>query len=217
MRGKRTRPDSHLIQRRLIPAHAGKTPHVRGSARLWGAHPRACGENARQPVRPCLQTGSSPRMRGKQALPVRARQATGLIPAHAGKTMAGSDLAAWRRAHPRACGENFSCDARTCVQAGSSPRMRGKRFSVPVSINANGLIPAHAGKTRSAAQRANRCPAHPRACGENPEFGEPTNCHRGSSPRMRGKPPLGAFGGVAPRLIPAHAGKTSRHWIRPGG
>ena len=51
----------------LIPAHAGKTPHVRSGLADKRAHPRSRGENAgmRQPARP--RSGSSPLTRGKPA------------------------------------------------------------------------------------------------------------------------------------------------------
>ena len=71
-----------------------------------------------------------------------------------------------------------------------------------------GLIPAHAGKTRSGAwSRAGRR-AHPRSRGENRPSPSTSKSWAGSSPLTRGK-----LRGPRPRdtdrgLIPAHAGKT---------
>ena len=93
---------------------------------------------------------------------------------------------------------------------GSSPLTRGKRFRVPGSGAAGGLIPAHAGKTAFSRVSSWRASAHPRSRGENwVGSGEGEDC-AGSSPLTRGKltphhPPK-----IAQRLIPAHAGKTSR-------
>ena len=73
-----------------------------------------------------------------------------------------------------------------------------------------GLIPAHAGKTANRIDNNVGMRAHPRSRGENCSF----NCFiyrkEGSSPLTRGK--LVSSGGAraGPRLIPAHAGKTSR-------
>ena len=71
-------------------------------------------------------TGSSPRVRGKQQCTPSTAQAPGLIPACAGKT----DLVALQRvlgqAHPRVCGENSLSRGRLSRACGSSPRVRGK-------------------------------------------------------------------------------------------
>ena len=147
-------------------------------------------------------------MRGKPRLRIRVGQPVGLIPAHAGKTPPAPTLAGRERAHPRACGENASISTMTRPAGGSSPRMRGKpsRRFVPWSLL--GLIPAHAGKTRSQFLTAVMGTAHPRACGENSAYGPAKIARRGSSPRMRGKRIRGRRRGRLPGLIPAHAGKT---------
>ena len=72
---------------------------------------------------------------------------------------------------------------------GSSPRVRGKLPRRAGQRTQVGLIPARAGKTRSAHRHASGRRAHPRACGENQGRG-----------RVRPHP-MG--------LIPARAGKTS--------
>ena len=65
--------------------------------------------------------------------------------------------------------------------------MRGKqRFNTLVHTG-KGLIPAHAGKTCTWSLLTKPGRAHPRACGENQDYSEPTYQAGGSSPRMRGK------------------------------
>ena len=67
-RGKRSTPADRQLERRLIPAHAGKTPPVIIQARDARAHPRSRGENTDE-TRPDLVTnGSSPLTRGKHFL-----------------------------------------------------------------------------------------------------------------------------------------------------
>ena len=71
-----------------------------------------------------------------------------------------------------------------------------------------GLIPAHAGKTRSADVAEPKAPAHPRSRGENENSIARAFVTVGSSPLTRGKRAAcqdqrGLLG-----LIPAHAGKT---------
>ena len=51
--------------------------------------------------------------------------------------------------------------------------------------------------------------AHPRACGENRDPRHRELVRRGSSPRVRGKPPSPTGKPGTPRLIPARAGKTA--------
>ena len=102
-RGKpRWRCRGHPVHR-LIPAHAGKTCRV--PTRLPGswAHPRSYGENAFRPLRTLVVRGSSPLIRGKRDLALRHRVPEGLIPAHAGKTVAEVRVCPVLGAHPRSC------------------------------------------------------------------------------------------------------------------
>ncbi len=96
------------------------------------------------------------------------------------------------------------------VQAGSSPRMRGKRHFATLIRFRRGLIPAHAGKTSLACGVGHVRWAHPRACGENPNYLPCPSPPPGSSPRMRGKRKISSSPSIISGLIPAHAGKTKR-------
>ena len=70
----------------LIPAHAGKTSSTRSvSWPIW-AHPRSRGENTFESMGGGQGIGSSPLTRGKREPKFVAQDASGLIPAHAGKT-----------------------------------------------------------------------------------------------------------------------------------
>ena len=71
----------------LIPARAGKTLDRSSAWRRMGAHPRACGENARERSAARREKGSSPRVRGKRHPRGRHPRRDGLIPARAGKTV----------------------------------------------------------------------------------------------------------------------------------
>ena len=93
---------------------------------------------------------------------------------------------------------------------GSSPRGRGKLSDLREIIEAEGLIPARAGKTRPILAPWIGVTAHPRAGGENDDDGLTTHRRTGSSPRGRGKPSVISQRLVCSRLIPARAGKTRR-------
>ena len=168
-----------------------------------------CGENTPIGSGAFLNTGSSPRVRGKRWISAASVAKEGLIPACAGKTDRRSSRLLSLRAHPRVCGENYPRHVTQVMQDGSSPRVRGKPFHEAFSRFHGGLIPACAGKTRGAGQELRRNWAHPRVCGENLLHFAPIIRRPGSSPRVRGKlselwSAVTGFG-----LIPACAGKTS--------
>ena len=86
-RGKRLLSRLRGLLSRLIPAHAGKT-HSEGVGGAGpSAHPRSRGENVQWPTNSITRMGSSPLTRGKLHAWYRAHLSTGLIPAHAGKTV----------------------------------------------------------------------------------------------------------------------------------
>ena len=148
-RGKHQTDRVGIHSRGLIPAHAGKTPTRRPSSRCSWAHPRSRGENRRTAACPRICWGSSPLTRGKQAPPPPCRVQEGLIPAHAGKTSRGTGGRLHRRAHPRSRGENRDLDDNMRTALGSSPLTRGKPSIHGPHRAQEGLIPAHAGKTRT--------------------------------------------------------------------
>ena len=189
-RGKRVIRSSDSRGRRLIPAHAGKTSTSSDQTRPPGAHPRSRGENVAGVAAPGVDEGSSPLTRGK---------------------LAGAQRRGRRElAHPRSRGENLWQDWRTNTREGSSPLTRGKPQARCEGQRGHGLIPAHAGKTLEGLQARHMRWAHPRSRGENgcPAAGPPPM--RGSSPLTRGKRGARVVRRVSERLIPAHAGKTSK-------
>ena len=93
---------------------------------------------------------------------------------------------------------------------GSSPLTRGKPGRVGAKQSSPGLIPAHAGKTRTRSASARPSPAHPRSRGENGWPARNILPDTGSSPLTRGKRELKGQAFTDTGLIPAHAGKTSR-------
>ena len=100
-RGKPTDRTLPVFAHGLIPAHAGKTLEYRKSSDSQRAHPRSRGENAGAAACTSAMLGSSPLTRGKPVDQQAARRTDGLIPAHAGKTVASARAASAGRAHPR--------------------------------------------------------------------------------------------------------------------
>ena len=95
-------------------------------------------------------------------------------------------------------------------RSGSSPLTRGKRAARRLAEDRGWLIPAHAGKTSWRSGAPPSTAAHPRSRGENLRSRPYSARLVGSSPLTRGKHrgPEGHVRGG--RLIPAHAGKTTR-------
>ena len=171
----------------LIPAHAGKTSGTYQASFSAGAHPRSRGENRVGNRRHQRLRGSSPLTRGKRSAAINTDCKEGLIPAHAGKTTRIPAHAAKGAAHPRSRGENQELIKATGAVVGSSPLTRGKRTQAGRTVDVLGLIPAHAGKTRTCAPRLLRCQAHPRSRGENHAAASVRDVRVGSSPLTRGK------------------------------
>ena len=146
-RGKHAVPRVRDHRPRLIPAHAGKTHSRFRTARTWRAHPRSRGENCLLASACRLIQGSSPLTRGKRLVRTERENPSGLIPAHAGKTLIPALAGVLAGAHPRSRGENDDIRRTPAPVKGSSPLTRGKRVAGRPQLRADRLIPAHAGKT----------------------------------------------------------------------
>ncbi len=215
----------------LIPAHAGKTERRGRENSDPRAHPRSRGENRLIRTGAGEMSGSSPLTRGKRPGLGGVLRRSGLIPAHAGKTMRPAATRLTPRAHPRSRGENGLQHAQVTLQEGSSPLTRGKRsaqFSYSfgwvahprsrgenqdlevVLVHGEGSSPLTRGKlsgSRATAVQRGLIPAH---AGKTSSTARAMSYRRGSSPLTRGKrKPAPNFLPPPPRLIPAHAGKTS--------
>ena len=207
-RGKRIMGQQAARGQGLIPAHAGKTQRWFRRWRSPGAHPRSRGENGYLSVFRVTGLGSSPLTRGKLAQGRDRARDAGLIPAHAGKTRVWGPRRRSPLAHPRSRGENTEADEDSRALWGSSPLTRGKPLSNRCHWDGVGLIPAHAGKTRSLSCPFDVVRAHPRSRGENCMTTMRTQTPMGSSPLTRGKHGGELGVGRGGGLIPAHAGKT---------
>ena len=85
-RGKLKAHMGDFAAKGLIPAWAGKTLSPRPRISAAQAHPRVGGENEAGDEKGSTFDGSSPRGRGKPAMPASSVTSSGLIPAWAGKT-----------------------------------------------------------------------------------------------------------------------------------
>ena len=187
VRGKLLELDKGQRHVRIIPARAGQTAWRIFRFSACPDHPRACGANALTLAMLVLQSGSSPRVRGKRkhdGMPVALRR---IIPARAGQTVFRGQAYRQLPDHPRACGANPQLLCCVVCCCGSSPRVRGKPPSMPVAVPRTRIIPARAGQTAWRFRWCRSFADHPRACGANHFF------------------PFCIFF----RIIPARAGQTA--------
>ena len=187
-RGKRYFCGARRATAGLIPAHAGKTRDPARRELKRRAHPRSRGENDIFGNVDGGRLGSSPLTRGKHEAGATKTLRIGLIPAHAGKTLAERGREGHPAAHPRSRGENNRMSEAEQNRVGSSPLTRGKlRITTPAERR-HRLIPAHAGKTPPRRPARHQRRAHPRSRGENRKSAERRPNRWGSSPLTRGKP-----------------------------
>ena len=138
-----------------------------------------------------------------------------IIPAHAGNSCERPGVCSVTSDHPRACGELPVVKGRRVNRDGSSPRMRGTLALELGDTSLCRIIPAHAGNSPRMSAAVPCSADHPRACGELSTRSLTSASRSGSSPRMRGTPiPQGSVA-VQHRIIPAHAGNSSRAWGCP--
>ena len=149
----------------IIPAYAGLTRPLVGAPNGRRDHPRACGAHFFSVPLLMRKPGSSPRMRGSLTAAIAAICAAGIIPAHAGLTECILSQVGGLRDHPRACGAHSASPIFVRALMGSSPRMRGSHYESGRKIPDEGIIPAHAGLTRSSCRKPPVSWDHPRACG----------------------------------------------------
>ena len=110
----------------ITPACAGKRTFFVAFRVLRQDHPRVCGEKDLQCFLIGFETGSPPRVRGKDYREDASRIRTGITPACAGKSGLGRELPTHDQDHPRVCGEKLSGAFFSLSRLGSPPRVRGK-------------------------------------------------------------------------------------------
>ena len=147
MRGKVYSRTCSIVLDGITPAYAGKSYEAFFSFCRRRDHPRVCGEKAAAAAPAHNQSGSPPRMRGKERQAWPASAAMGITPAYAGKRVVDVPFSTFCWDHPRVCGEKDSSFVKYAVCIGSPPRMRGKaKWELSARERAR-ITPAYAGKS----------------------------------------------------------------------
>ena len=186
------------------------------------AHPRAGGDDKGKTCTTLMDLGSSPRWRGRLLAGFHDEAVTGLIPALAGTTPRPTPTPSRTPAHPRAGGDDIRSALGLSLNAGSSPRWRGRHRDHRLQRARRRLIPALAGTTTPGGRSGRARRAHPRAGGDDTIPIGLAPIAAGSSPRWRGRRRGRSAPSSAGRLIPALAGTTfvmkracPTHWAHP--
>ena len=166
-----------------------------------------CGEKRQRKVRQARQTGSPPRVRGKEAVSHRNHRHRGITPACAGKRSLTDALPRLVKDHPRVCGEKRYWAYTLSRMVGSPPRVRGKDNEYGRVYRLARITPACAGKRNIQRLRITAPQDHPRVCGEKEPSRPPPPLPPGSPPRVRGKVAGAAAAGAEHGITPACAGK----------
>ena len=194
---------------RITPAYAGKSLPCWEQHRLFGDHPRLCGEKPASQNWEHSAQGSPPPMRGKARQDIYEQTKNRITPAYAGKSSGGFRVTLRLGDHPRLCGEKPAVGAVLRHLSGSPPPMRGKGYTTLDKCPEVGITPAYAGKRSSTICTLPSARDHPRLCGEKHSTFVIRSRRLGSPPPMRGKgyttldkcPEVG--------ITPAYAGKRS--------
>ena len=138
---------------RITPASAGKRQARSCGSREPRDHPRGYREKIRPQSISSRNTGSPPRVRGKEMDLHPAPMRPGITPAGAGKRPNPQKREKIMEDHPRGCGEKIHHD--TCQQApsGSPTRVRGKATETLDFRRARRITHAGAGKSLYPQQR----------------------------------------------------------------
>ena len=153
-------------------------------------------------------SGSSPHARGRPGRARTASEPRRLIPVCAGRAQGSRFRCGHRPAHPRMRGEGPMRIRDVMVELGSSPHAWGGRGPGGRGSCVVRLIPACAGRARSARRSRTRRAAHPRMRGEGPARVLSVAWVIGSSPHARGGLVRVDDTRRFERLIPACAGRA---------
>ena len=195
---------------RSIPACAGEPSSPRHAPAPGRVYPRVCGGTLMLSCSTQSRRGLSPRVRGNPH-PVGALVIpVGSIPACAGEPVAALLGGHRLQVYPRVCGGTQTPPAACADMGGLSPRVRGNRFMITISIPRIRSIPACAGEPGGRVVPC--CPSgvYPRVCGGTAAEMTAKATTHGLSPRVRGNPRHRRAGVVPPGSIPACAGEPIR-------
>ena len=192
---------------RSIPARAGKPALPAKIDTPFAVYPRPCGEACLCHYLSSGRWGLSPPVRGSLYGEIASGDASGSIPARAGKPRLLFGLPTRARVYPRPCGEAVFTTSAPRPTNGLSPPVRGSHMPAAGRPRDQGSIPARAGKPRRPTGSGTSVRVYPRPCGEAPAPISPLSRPQGSIPARAGKP--STFRKPSIRVYPRPCGEAA--------
>ncbi len=199
-----------------FPAHAGINRPRLSRPRPDSGVPRARGDQPHPHTVAMVNPAGSPRTRGSTVHGYSLKYRSCGFPAHAGINRARDAVRPALPRVPRARGDQPTCRGRGKRFPKGSPRTRGSTADRGRADRVVDGFPAHAGINRQTGAWWMNTSRVPRARGDQPFGGDPTDSLSKGSPRTRGST---ADRGRADRVVdgfPAHAGinrQTGAWWM----
>ena len=179
--------------------------------------PRVRGGDIGSILSALIKMGRSPRARGRHQERRRLEDKRRSIPACAGETRLSWPLNTAMWVDPRVRGGDDMADQKNVIEAGRSPRARGRRLTSRYSMRGRRSIPACAGETGQGPMSPVGVGVDPRVRGGDTIIVCAPTLILGRSPRARGRPYTSQWLPPEQRSIPACAGETSEDSRRCDG
>ena len=209
VRGNQVASSASAAGRRNLPACAGEPRRAWDVARQNEEPPRVCGGTASARPVSCASQGTSPRVRGNRDIFCAQHRRSRNLPACAGEPRRIPAARSARREPPRVCGGTLYPELASRIERGTSPRVRGNHKGSSVVEGEWRNLPACAGEPAPAPPAQGPVPEPPRVCGGTPERHTRARPAGGTSPRVRGNPPVSRTARPDTRNLPACAGEPS--------
>ncbi len=192
---------------RSIPARTGEPSTAPSTSCMSPVYPRAYGGTPDAHDMMIGDWGLSPRVRGNLYTTSPRSAPSGSIPARTGEPTAVASRLCPNAVYPRAYGGTNPPFARTFVDGGLSPRVRGNHLVCGNSYWLKGSIPARTGEPPCLAGSIPVWRVYPRAYGGTRRLVDGTITAGGLSPRVRGNQPQSLCHAGQTRSIPARTGE----------
>ncbi len=202
-------PGVLLALARFIPAGAGNTLPLSALLARNTVYPRWRGEHSIRRFCSSSDAGLSPLARGTLYYNRWTRYGARFIPAGAGNTNMGSAVNEIKTVYPRWRGEHEAISKTPAIAAGLSPLARGTPGVERQMTEKERFIPAGAGNTSRADEKAVNNAVYPRWRGEHTGTYQNMMISGGLSPLARGTRCSVNIDGDVTRFIPAGAGNTA--------
>ena len=184
----------------------GTSCSVRSGSIFTLDHPHAYGDKWLSKYDKNMAWGSSPRVWGQGVRSIPSPVRIRIIPTRMGTSTRRTDRRKSGEDHPHAYGDKSLCFEVLALVSGSSPRVWGQGYSVPMSIQETRIIPTRMGTRIISSLGFPIAWDHPHAYGDKIILTTKHILIRGSSPRVWGQVYMTKKLDFIHRIIPTRVG-----------